>query len=240
MGLTDRRRGQRFPVELGEHLVDRLVQLGLQHLLDALLRLGSDTVLELGQLVAELRREQVDSGGGDLAQLDRHATGVLQQPPQADAGRLRGALDPGARGQERSEAFAAGEPQQLAVAAEDVDPAPHRPQRPRRHDEARPLAGGQRARSGQQVQRDGRGHRGRDADGHRVDDQAFGAPVPVVEAQGQEGRGSPPQHGGEERLRPAPSQAEQPERHRRGDDGDDHRDDDPQAASRPPKWRASS
>ena len=45
---------RRFPVELREHLVDRLSQLGLEDGPDPLDHFGSDTVLELGQLGGQL------------------------------------------------------------------------------------------------------------------------------------------------------------------------------------------
>ena len=55
VGLSDRRRGDRLPIELGEHLVDGRAQLALEHRADPVRRRGRHTVLQLGQLVADLR-----------------------------------------------------------------------------------------------------------------------------------------------------------------------------------------
>ena len=60
VGLADRRCGERFGVELGEHLPHRPAELGDQHRLDALERLRRDLVLEGDQPV----RFKVRLGGG--------------------------------------------------------------------------------------------------------------------------------------------------------------------------------
>ena len=207
VGLADRGRGERLPVELGEDLVDGRAQLRLEDRGDALPRLGRHAVLQLGQLVAELGRQEVDAGGGDLAELDVHPAGLLEHPPQAHAGRVDRALGPLRGRQERAEALLAAEPDELAVAAQHGDPPAHRAERAGRDDEAGPLADGQRAGPGEQVEGDGGGHRRRDADGHEVDDESVGAPVPAVQPEGDEQRPCP------SRSTPASSAVPQPRRH---------------------------
>ena len=89
VGLTDRRGGDRLPVERGERLLDRPAELLLEHGPHVLRRLRRDPVLELAQLLADLGREQVDAGGGDLTELHVDATGLLEGPAQPDADRVR-------------------------------------------------------------------------------------------------------------------------------------------------------
>jgi hypothetical protein len=70
MPLGDRGGGQGFAVEVGEHLLDRVAQLGRQHRLDLVPGSRGDVVGEPAQLLHELGREQVRAGGQDLAELD--------------------------------------------------------------------------------------------------------------------------------------------------------------------------
>ena len=78
VSLPDRGCCERFPVELGEHLGDGSPELSLQHRLDTIARLGGDTVLEGGELGAQLRWEKVRPGGCDLTNLDIHPTGLFE------------------------------------------------------------------------------------------------------------------------------------------------------------------
>ena len=60
VGLSDRRCRQRLPVELSEHGVDVVAQLGCQHPGDPVAWLGRHPVLQLRQLGAHVARQQVD------------------------------------------------------------------------------------------------------------------------------------------------------------------------------------
>ena len=57
VGLPDGGRGERLPVELGEHVVDAAAELGLEHRPDDLGRLRRNPVLQLGQLVGDVGRD---------------------------------------------------------------------------------------------------------------------------------------------------------------------------------------
>ena len=127
---------------------------------------------------ADLGRQQVDARGGDLAELDVHAAGLLEHAAQADPGGVDGALGPLGGGQERAEALLAAEADELAVAAQHRDAAADRPHRAGGDDEAGALAEGERARPGEQVEDDGRRHRRRDADGERGGRRARRRPSP--------------------------------------------------------------
>jgi hypothetical protein len=75
-------------VELGEDLGHRLAQ----RLLDNGARLGAGerrhAVLQLGQLLRHLGRQDVRPGGKGLAELDEHRPQLLQRQAQAFAARL--------------------------------------------------------------------------------------------------------------------------------------------------------
>jgi hypothetical protein len=77
--LGDRGGGQGPAVEGGEHLLDRPVELGGEHLPDPVPRRRGDVVLEVSQLLDHLRWEQVGPGGQDLAELDEGDPGLLQR-----------------------------------------------------------------------------------------------------------------------------------------------------------------
>ena len=64
--------------------------------------------------------QQVDAGGGDLAELDVDAAGLLEHPAQAH--RLAVDVDRRAGRRERPEALPPGQADELAVAAEHGDP----------------------------------------------------------------------------------------------------------------------
>ena len=149
VGLADRGGGERLPVELGEDLVDGRAELRLEHRGDALLRTRPDTRFCSSASSSQTsRRQQVDARGGDLAELDVDAAGLLEHAPQAHPGRVDGALGPLGGGQERPEALLAAEADELAVAAQHGDPAADRPHRAGGDDEAGALAEGQRSRAG--------------------------------------------------------------------------------------------
>ena len=103
-------------------------------------RSARDPVLQLGQLVAHLAGQQVDAGGGDLAELDVDAAGLFEHPAQPHAGRIDGPLGSLGGGEERPEALLAAQPHELPVAPEHGDPAAHGAHRTRRDDEPGPLA----------------------------------------------------------------------------------------------------
>ena len=191
VGLADRGRGERLPVELGEDVVDVAPSSASSTGRDALARLRRHPVLQLGQLGADVGRQEVDAGRGDLAELDVDAARLLEHPPQPD--RLA-VVERSTRldaCEERPEALAPGEADELAVAAEHGDA----PAAPRASGAARRR--GRRARrwpatrAGEQVEGDRDRHRGRDADGDEVHDEAVGAPVPVVEPERDDDRRCP-------------------------------------------------
>jgi len=92
VGLCDRGRRQWVPVEFAEHRRGGAAELGLQHRLDALGSLRPRSVLELGQLDADVEGQEVDSSGGDLTDLDVHAAGFLQDASKANPDRFGGAF----------------------------------------------------------------------------------------------------------------------------------------------------
>ena len=179
-------------------------------------RRGRHAVLQLGQLVADLTRDEIDARGGDLAELDVDATGVLEDAPQADAHRVGGPLDRSAALMKGPNPRAA-QPHQLSIPPQHGDAAPQGAQRPGRHDQPGPLTEGQGARAGQQVEHDGCRHRRRDANGQQVDEQLVGAPLPVVHPEGDDDGGAPADHSREQRRAPASATAQEPQRQQRGE-----------------------
>ena len=124
--LADRRGGERLPVELGEPLLDGVAELALEdrsHLVD---RDGAGAVLERGERFAHLRWKQVDPRRGDLTELDVDTSRVLEQAPEPDPDRLRVERSAAPRRDERPEALAPCEPDQLAVPTDDCDPPAQR------------------------------------------------------------------------------------------------------------------
>jgi hypothetical protein len=226
VGLADGGGRQRRPVEVGEHLLHRPAQLGFDHLPDAVGGFGRHPVGQAGQLGADVRRQQVDPGGGDLAELDVDAARLLQHAAQPHAHRLGLPLGPAPGGRPRAEALGPQQAQQLSIAADHVDPPPHGPQRPGGDQQPRLGRLGQRPGPGQQVEGDGDGHGRGHGDGQGLDDQALGAPVPVVEPQGQQAPHQPAGQPGGQCLRPAPAHAQQPQGQRGGGDGERRRHDD--------------
>jgi hypothetical protein len=225
VGLADRRRRQRLPVEPSEHFVHRS-QLRLDDRSDAVGRLARGAVLQRGQLVADAGRQQVDAGGRDLPELHVHPAGLLQHPAQSDADRLGLPLGLAARPEQRPEPLCPDQPQQLAIAADDVDPAADGSQRPGRHHQPGLPRPSQRAGCRQQVEADRRGHRGRHGDDQHLEHQPVRTPVAVVQGECQQPADEPARHASRQRRRPAPADAEepqrQPRRHDREQRGDDH------------------
>ena len=183
VGLADRRRGERLPVELGEHVVDRAAELGLEHRRDAARRgSGGTRFCSSASSSQTSRRQEVDAGRGDLAELDVDAAGLLEHPPQPHARRVVGALGASGGGEERAEALlrergarargSGGAPRSAVATARTGRGATTRPARS-------PIASepGRASRSsatataivaGMPMASD-------------ADDEAVGAPVPVVE-----------------------------------------------------------
>ena len=147
VGLADRGRGERFPVELREHLVDRLSQLGLEDGLDPLDHSGRTRFWSLASSAAssgEMRSTLVAAIWPSLT----------ETPPASSSSRRRrtpvASVDRSIRPpveQQRPEPLPPGELQELPVAAQHVDAAADGPEGPRDDDQPGPLAGGQRARA---------------------------------------------------------------------------------------------
>jgi hypothetical protein len=99
--LPERRRGDGFMVDLGEHLFQRPAELGGEHLGDLLPRGRRHLLLQCAQFVAEFDRKDVSAGGENLPELDERAPGVLQGVLQGtglpDAGRGGGTGGTGVR-----------------------------------------------------------------------------------------------------------------------------------------------
>ncbi len=82
--LADRCGGERLEVELGEGLLDRLVERGLDHGAD---RVGVDRPhvrLELRELAGEVVGEEVGARRRDLTELHHHPAGVLDRQAEAE------------------------------------------------------------------------------------------------------------------------------------------------------------
>ena len=82
VGLADRRRRERLPVELREQRLESRSELGLEHFGDPLARFGRYVLLETGELGADVAGQEVDASRGDLAELDVDAAGRLEHAPQ--------------------------------------------------------------------------------------------------------------------------------------------------------------
>ena len=225
IGLTDRRRGQRLPVELGEDVLDTVAELGFQHRLDLVDRLRGYPVLQSCELGAHLGWQEIDPRGRDLTELDVDATCFLEHAPEPHSDGVDRTIDAVARRRQRPEPFSAGDPRELAVPAEHRDARPDDAKRSRRRDEPGPLTDRERARTGEQVERDRGGHGRRDSDREHVHEEAVGAPFPMREPKGEEGRRAPTEHSRKQCGRPSASHTEQPQRERGRDEGDRCRSD---------------
>ncbi len=207
--LTDGCRGERLPLEALEHLARLAVELTVEHRLHPIDRLGCGAVLQQRELVAHFGREQIDPGGRDLSELHVHPAGGFEHSPQPHAFGHRRAFLAGGRAEEWTEPLSSSDADELLVAADDADTTLHGPQRARRRDEPRPLAGRQRARAREQVDRDRDGHREWYPDRDDVQHESVGSPIPVGQAQGEQRRGAPSEEPREERCRPPSPHAEQ-------------------------------
>ena len=97
VGLADRRGGERLPVELGEHLVDRRRRARPRAPAWIASRgSGGTWFWSVGQRVGDVGGHQVDAGGGDLAELDVDAARFLEHRAQTDS-RARRRRRPAAR-----------------------------------------------------------------------------------------------------------------------------------------------
>ncbi|MOA08739.1 hypothetical protein D3C78_1285300 [compost metagenome] len=92
MHLGHRGGGQRLALEAAEHLVDGRAELLLDQRHRLLGRERRHLVLQVRQLVGDVRRQQVAAGGQQLAELDEHRAEVFQAAAQALAARHRDGL----------------------------------------------------------------------------------------------------------------------------------------------------
>ena len=91
MDLPDGSRGQRLRVDRREDVLPRDAELLLHHVDDLRLRQRRDLVLELGELVGDVRWDQVGPGREDLAELREGRPELLERVPEGlRAGRRRG------------------------------------------------------------------------------------------------------------------------------------------------------
>ena len=94
MHLCDRRRRQRDHVEAGEHRLEGLAEVLLDHPPHVLERLGRHLVPQQLELVDELLGEQTLAAGDDLTELDVRGAETLErlaQAPRDPGPRRRGA-----------------------------------------------------------------------------------------------------------------------------------------------------
>ena len=103
VGLTDRCRRERFPLEAREHLTRLAVELTVEHRLHPIDRFGCSAVLQQRELVADFGRKQIDSGGRDLSELHVYPAGRFEHAPQPHAFGHRRAFLAGVRIEERAE-----------------------------------------------------------------------------------------------------------------------------------------
>ena len=222
VGLTDRRRGERLPVELGEHLarLSRRARPGAPGASRST-GTGATRFCSCARSATDLGREEVDAGRGDLAELDVDAAGLFEDAPQPHPAPSTVPIGPWPARQERPESFAAGEAQQLAVARSTA--MRRRIACTGRGATTRPARSPMRERPGRasrsSVDRDG--HRGRDRRSRACGARVLGAPVPVREVRARGVPRSPNRR--HPRRAPAPIRAgsEQPQR----DCGRQHRDE---------------
>jgi hypothetical protein len=149
VGLGDRSRRQRFPVELGEHVVGIRAQLGGQHVPDPIGGFGAHPVLQPDQLAADVGWDEVGSGRRQLTQFDVHAAGLFEHAPQADAGRVEVVVGRAASRTHDTDPFGPGEPAQLTEATHDGHPGSPSLQWSRRDNESGMPCGGERAGAGE-------------------------------------------------------------------------------------------
>ncbi len=83
--LADRRRRRRDRIELLEEALDRLAELGADHVLHLLVRERRDVVLEPAELGDDVRRENVRPHREQLAELDEGRAELVEHLPQVAA-----------------------------------------------------------------------------------------------------------------------------------------------------------
>ncbi len=135
VGLADRGSGETLPIEVCEDLAHFAAELGLEHRPDALDRLGRHAVLQLGELLAHLGREDVDARGRDLSELHIDPAGLLENPPETHPLGLNGALGANIGRLQGAKAFAPRQAHELLVPAPNGDATADGPHRTRSHDE---------------------------------------------------------------------------------------------------------
>lgn len=86
VGLSQRRCGDRFRGEGRESARQRHPQVGLGLRPDRVEAHRGDIVLQRGEFLGDLRREHVDAGGHELADLDHQPAEVGRQPPEPQGG----------------------------------------------------------------------------------------------------------------------------------------------------------
>ena len=84
VNLGDRRRGHRRRCELGEQFAQRASEIRFDRSNRLLRWKRRHAVLQLGQLIGDVERQQVAAGGQNLAELDEDRTQRLQRQPQPD------------------------------------------------------------------------------------------------------------------------------------------------------------
>ena len=167
--------------------------------------------------------------GGKRSTLVAASCPSLTYTPPADSSTRRrriGWASRSSRSRGDKEPLAAGDAHQLPIATDDGDAAAHRADRPRRHDQAGPLADGQAARAGQEVEEHRHGHRRRDPDRPEVQGQPVGAPVPTRGAEHHQHGDAPAGDAGHQGADPPSPHAEQAQRDDRHDGGTGDRSDD--------------
>ena len=82
MNLADRGGGQRFLIEGLKEFFRELPGLGFEYLPDLRIGKRGDLILEFGEFLNEGQRNQIGSGGENLAQLDKSRPQFFQRQPE--------------------------------------------------------------------------------------------------------------------------------------------------------------
>ena len=168
IGLRDGCSRQRCPLEFGEEHRRRTPELRLQHGTDAFWRFRRGTALQLAELGAYLRWDEVDSGRGDLPDLHVDAAGVFEYATDAHPYRLCRPFLLAPCAEEGTEPLPTYQSEQFAVATHHVQARLHGAQRTRGRDQACLFRNGERTGPGQQVESYRNAHRGRHGYSHHV------------------------------------------------------------------------
>ncbi len=83
MHLRDGGRGERRLVEGAEHLRERPTVAVLERLAGDRARKRRHAILQLGELVGDIRRQQIAARGDRLAELHENGSELLEREPQA-------------------------------------------------------------------------------------------------------------------------------------------------------------